>query len=225
MSTSSLVHEGVQLVMTNQFNAARAFCLAHADDPRVALLSSLMAYLNAISSHAEDDLTDGLNSVWATEAHARKHLLSSPNVADSIEGELIQADCHMLGSMIQFIQGSYLKVAWNIRKAYAGYHRAEDRITEAEDDGDIEANKLAELKGPALTHSLDACPPHRHLHPPSAPPHRCLSPTHSMGPPCLCYSQSAPTQPMTNDVSMNEHCSGSPVLCSDRCPCAGSGDV
>ena len=143
----SLAHEGVRLVMTNHFTAANSFFAQHSDDPKVNLLSSLMSYLSAVSSHSDEDLNEALNSVWATEAFARKQLVSSSHLGDSIEGELIQADCHMLGSMIQFVQASYLKVAWNIRKSYNFYHHAEERIEKAEADGDLHTDRVAELKG------------------------------------------------------------------------------
>ena len=146
-SSFALAHEAVRLVMTNRFHDAAAFFELHRDDPRVSLLSSFMAYLNAISSHAEDDLNEGLRSVWASEANARKHLVSSPQLAESIEGELIQADSHMLASMIQFVQQSWLKVAWNIRKSFNFYTHVEERLQQAEEGGQLSGVQLAERKG------------------------------------------------------------------------------
>ena len=146
-AATSLAHQAVRLVMTNRFDDAKAFFSEHSDDPRVSLLSSLLAYLNAVSSHAEEDLTEGLRSVWATEADARKYLVSSHDLALSIEGELIQADSHMLASMIQFVQQSWLKVAWNIRKSYNFYTHAERRLTQAEEDGSLSGVQLQERKG------------------------------------------------------------------------------
>ena len=149
----SLAHEAVHLIMTNRFNAANDFIATHrTDDVRVEEVGSLMAYLNAISSHADHLLDSALTSIWATEAHARKQLSGSKKAAQRIEGELIQADTYLLGALIQLVQQAYIKVAWNVRKSYGFYHSAEKRIQEEEDKavdgkGTVEADKLAELKG------------------------------------------------------------------------------
>ena len=153
----SAAHEAVQLVMTNRFNAANAFFASHATDPRCAMLASFMRYLNAISSHSDGEITAALTSIWATEALARRHLSSSRLLQESIEGELIGADTHMLGAMVQFVQQSYIKMLWNVRKSYQAYHHAEESITKAEDAisqaeeddaaAPISREKLAELKG------------------------------------------------------------------------------
>ena len=149
----SLAHEAVHLIMTNHFNAASDFIAAHsADDVRVEAVGALMAYLMAISSYADHLLDSSLKAIWATEAHARKQLSGSKKAAQRIEGELIQADTHILGALVQIVQQSYMKVAWNVRKSYGFYHSAEKHIQEEEDKaaagrGTVEADKLAELKG------------------------------------------------------------------------------
>ena len=111
-----------------------------------------MDYLMAVSSHADHLLDASLTSTWSTEAHARKRLSGSKKSAERIEGELIQADTHILGALVQTVQQSYIKVAWNVRKSYGFYHSAEKHIQEEEDKaadgrGTVDEDKLAELKG------------------------------------------------------------------------------
>ena len=152
-SFPSLAHEAVHLTMTNRFNAARDFINAHqADDVRVEEIGALTDYIMAVSCHADALLDQALKSTWSTEAHARKQLSSSKKLADRIEGELIQADTHMLGALTQLVQQAYLKMAWNVRKSYGFYLSAEKHIQEEEDraeggKGSVEALKLSELKG------------------------------------------------------------------------------
>ena len=149
----SLAHEAVHLLMTNHFDAANDFIRAHqADDVRVEEVGALVAYLMAVSSHADHLLDSSLAATWSAEAHARKRLSGSKVAAERMEGELIQADTHILGALVQTVQQSYIKVAWNVRKSYGFYHSAERHIEEEEAraaDGrsTVDADKLAELKG------------------------------------------------------------------------------
>jgi len=125
---SSVVDETVHALLTNDIVRAKKFVDEHwSTNPKMALLSALLTYINAISSHDDSELTHSLNVVWATESIGSK-LSYSPDPADALTGTLIQADTHLLGSMIQVIQESYVKALLNLRRSFSFYKQAQQQL-------------------------------------------------------------------------------------------------
>ena len=122
-SDSTLAKEGVRLLLTNQFTAAkRMYDEQYAADPKVALLHSFLSYGNAISSYSEADLKACIESCKRTNGIGEKLEKSGKTDAGKkIEGLLIQADCDLLTALIMLVEETYVKMMWNMRKSFQGY--------------------------------------------------------------------------------------------------------
>jgi len=122
-SDSSLAKEGVRLLLTNQFTAAKQmYDQQYANDPKVALLHSFLSYGNAISSYSEADLKACIESCKRTNAIGEKLEKSGKtDPGKKIEGLLIQADCDLLTALIMLVEETYVKMMWNMRKSFQGY--------------------------------------------------------------------------------------------------------
>jgi hypothetical protein len=66
-----------------------------------------------MSTYNENLLDQGLQCVWDAEKVGGK--------AKNPSGVVVQADCYLLGAMIQITQQSFLKGGWNLRSAYNYY--------------------------------------------------------------------------------------------------------
>lgn len=145
------IHHAVDLLMNNQFNDAKQyFTLNQSSDVKLQLAHSLLLVIQAISTHSDDYLTDALSFIWKTEYNARS-LSDSPSINRSInltkvEGLLIQADTHLLGSMIQMIQQSFVKVAWNVRKSHQFYAKASTSLDQIENELSINPSNDPSMK-------------------------------------------------------------------------------
>ena len=122
---SSLAKEGVRLLLTNQFSAAKQMYDTQFNaDPKVALLHSFLSYGNAISSYSEADLKACIESCKRTNTigeKLEKTGKSTNDPAKKIEGMLIQADCDLLTALIMLVEETYVKMMWNMRKSFQGY--------------------------------------------------------------------------------------------------------
>ena len=122
-SDSSLAKEGVRLLLTNHFTAAKQmYDQQYNNDPKVALLHSFLSYGNAISSYSEADLKACIDSCKRTNAIGEKLEKSGKtDPGKKIEGLLIQADCDLLTALIMLVEETYVKMMWNMRKSFQGY--------------------------------------------------------------------------------------------------------
>jgi len=131
-------YDGMTLMMTNKFEELYKLFDSKQDTyPRVAMLNNWLHFAKAMSSFGDKELEDALAFTWKTEKVGKE--MSSASVKNAqIEGKLIQADCHLLGGQIQFVQGAYVKAAWNIRKSWTFYRDALKEVEASKDTGDLE---------------------------------------------------------------------------------------
>eukprot|EP00455_Lapot_gusevi_P016371 TRINITY_DN1843_c0_g1_i1.p1 TRINITY_DN1843_c0_g1~~TRINITY_DN1843_c0_g1_i1.p1 ORF type:complete len:566 (+),score=205.73 TRINITY_DN1843_c0_g1_i1:62-1699(+) len=117
------VAEGVRLLFTNSFIRAEELFSNPSEDsdkPRMALLHAQTSFIRAAATFGDALLDDALAKIWAAEAVGK--------AARNVSGQIIQADAHLLGSMVQFIQGSYVKAGWNLRKSWKFYESAKKAL-------------------------------------------------------------------------------------------------
>lgn len=123
-------------MMTNKFFAAEKLFKENPTNSRLQLLQCHLTFLKAVAAESEQDIADALTLTWACEKLGKKQADSSSSSATGIEGRLIQASTHLLGSMTQFIQQSNAKGAWNLRKSFKHFQAA--------------AKEIAKFSGPEL---------------------------------------------------------------------------
>lgn len=132
--------------MTNQFEEVRQIFTNSSDDPRVTILGVIYTVLESVACYDFfDTLDNALTTAWSTELKGREMAESSEPLR-RIRGLLIQADTHLLGAMIQTLQQSYAKSAWNLRKSWVHHQTARELLStlrEAPADSPDAAERLA----------------------------------------------------------------------------------
>ena len=120
LRASTPAHQAVTLMLQNQFAACRAHCAQHSASAPCALIASMLLFIEAASSYAESELTATLSHVWSLEKRA--------STVKTTENRLVRADCYFLGSLVQLINQSYVKCAWNMRKSWNHYVAAQKEL-------------------------------------------------------------------------------------------------
>jgi len=131
-------YDGMTLLMTNKFeDLYKLFDAKQETLPRVAVINNWLHFAKAMSSFGDKELEDALAHTWKTEKVGKDMATAASKIAQ-VEGKLIQADCHLLGGQIQFVQGAYVKAAWNIRKSWTFYRDALKEVEGLKDKADLE---------------------------------------------------------------------------------------
>ena len=108
----------VEMLFTNRITAAEQYLLTcpTVEPARAKLLLAYCSFVQAMSSYLENILDVALARVWEAEAVGKK--------AKSLSGQVVQGDAYLLGAILQFVQGSYIKGAWNIKNSWSYYKSA-----------------------------------------------------------------------------------------------------
>lgn len=117
---NDILQHGLYLFFTNQFSAAQKYYTDNGQyDVRLNLLNCFVLVINAISTHGSADMSSALDYIWNVNSLGSNMSSSWSNTyLHQQQGNLLQADCHLLAGCIQLIQESYVKAIWNIRKSY-----------------------------------------------------------------------------------------------------------
>jgi tetratricopeptide (TPR) repeat protein len=129
---------GIYLFFTNQLDkATQLLAKSSSRDSSKALLYAMISFLNGLSSFSESVLEEAITRIWTAEAIAKAD-------KTSMQSKVVRAEAYFLGSIIQLVQESYLKAAWNIRTSWNLYDSARKEL-ESDYDGPDREQLLASI--------------------------------------------------------------------------------
>lgn len=121
VASKQLTKRAVEHFFTNRFKEAWALCQRHgADNTSLLCFRSFIAMIRSLGSMEAKAFNWALKLTWEAEAAGRA-LATSDDVAQKLEGQLVQATSCLLGSLIQFLCGSFVKAAWNVRTSWVAF--------------------------------------------------------------------------------------------------------
>ena len=110
--------------------------------PKHALLFAQIAFARAVLSMSLKDAEDALQRCWDADAVANEAggevggMMSAlfgaetdeTDVEGNLERQLVKADAHLMGAVMQLILGMYLRAGLNFRNGWNLYHSAADTL-------------------------------------------------------------------------------------------------
>jgi hypothetical protein len=114
--------------------------------PRHALLYAQIAFARAVLSLSASDAEDALGRCWQADAIANEFggagstggVMSAifgaaqddadTDVEGNLERQLVKADAHLMGAVLQLLLGMYLRAPLNFRAGWNLYHAAADTL-------------------------------------------------------------------------------------------------
>lgn len=125
-----LFRKATGLLLASKFEEVTKLCQEndHDENIRLGVFETFLALMGALSSFGEKELANALDLAWKHEARASTINKNGKTPHEKIRAELVRADTHLFGAIVQLLQESYLKAFWNLRNSWKYYDHARTEI-------------------------------------------------------------------------------------------------